>query len=584
MPRTAVDVDLRARDRTRAAFASAQRGLDGLIGKGGRLAGLFGRAGPIGAGVASIGIAAGLAVRALVQVVDQLDSVDKASKRVGVSAEELQALRLAAQLGGAEVRQTDIALQRFSRRIGEIASLGKGELLPTFEKMNIRVRNLDGTMRSNVDILDEYVEKIKEMGSSQEQTAAIFKGFDSEGVRFGRALVESGTRVRDLTEAFREQGLIIEGRYVQQAAAARDAMTLLAAQWKVAGTELLVQFLPALQASIPFLRTMAREVARIANNLGDLFDTRPNEALLDELEELIPQMLERQRLAKSFERSDPERSARYAETAAKLEARIAEVLKLVAEARAATDEAVLQQANALGGADPTVLELAEAQLRAEEKSLAVRRALLELKRERKLVTEEEYLLELRKLEGAKAQAAVEKTVGELARARVDAALKEERVQRAVNAIYAERARAMFDIGELTREQIERLRKVFGAGEEAAEQDGEAIARKERILELTEGVADALAGFSDSTEGWLRLLGQALRLWRRFEFGGGFPSGGLFGSGGGLSVPTALPPSGATNYYTTSVNLSGVDYGADFAAQVDAQAPRIAAAVREAVGA
>lgn len=572
MPRTAVDVDLRARDRTRAAFVSAQRGLDGLIGRGGRLAGLFSRAGPIGAGVASVGIAAGLVVKALVDVVDELDEIDKASKRVGVSAEELQSLRLAAQLGGAEIRQTDIALQRFSRRIGEVAK-GTGELLPTFERMNIQVRNVDGSMRSNVDILDEYVRKVREMGSTQEQTAAIFKAFDSEGVRFGRALVENELRVRELTDAFREQGLVISERYVRQAADAKDAMTLLNAQWKVAVSELLIQFLPALQATIPALRDLATHVVSTANAIADMFDTRPNEALLDEIEELTGKLLTLERIA-NREGFTPS-AERLAEIEA-LRAKLAELIARLNEAREKANETVLAQAAALGGADPTIRELAEAALRAEEKNRNVQREILEMKLARNLIGKEEYELALRRLEGAKQAAAVEKTVEELARERLDAARKEELIQAAMNKILAERASILFNIGELTREQIERLKEVFGAGKDSNEQDDEAISKKERILELAQGLADVLAGFTDSTEGWLRALGQVFRLWQSFEFGGESPGGvtGAADAAGRVFFPRTPvgTPAGAT--VTNNLIFQGTDYGADFRARVDADAPYI----------
>ena len=570
MPRTAVNVDLRARDRTKAAFASAQRGLDGLLGRGNRLAGLFSRAGPIGAGIASIGIAAGLAVRALVKVVDELDNIDKASKRVGVSAEELQALRLAAQLGGAEINQTDIALQRFSRRLGEAAQ-GSGELLGTLERMNIRVRGSDGALRSNVDVLDEYVEKVREMGSTQEQTLAIFKAFDSEGVRFGRALVENERRVSELTDAFREQGLVIEGRYVRQAAAAKDALTLLNAQWKVATTELLIQFLPALQSTIPVLQGLAREVAKLANSLGDLFDVRPNEELLDEIESLTAVVEARRRLVN---REGARPSAAYLAELASLEARLAGLVAELDKKREAANDAVLKQAAAFGGADPTIRELAEAQLRAEEKSLAVRRELLRLKREQKLITEEEYQLELRKLAGAAEQAKVEKTIEEIARDRLDAAAKEEAVQREINRILAERAKVFIDIGNLTQEQLDRLREIFGSAEDAGELDQQAISRKEKILELTRGIADALAGFTDSTEGWLRLIGQALRLWQQFEFGGsgGTLGGTLGGILGPVQTPGGSPPVGNTTNNT--LIFQGSDFAANFREQVNAQAPYI----------
>ena len=88
-----------------------------------------------------------------------IDRIGKVSKVTGVAAETLQKFGFAAELAGVSVDQAQVALRRFSRRLGE-AQRNTGELAPTLRRLGIDVRNADGSFRSAEEVLFDLSDAI----------------------------------------------------------------------------------------------------------------------------------------------------------------------------------------------------------------------------------------------------------------------------------------------------------------------------------------------------------------------------------------------------------------------------------------
>jgi len=140
------------------------------------------------------------------------DAIAKTADKVGVSVEALQELRFAAeQAAGVTGDTLDMALQRFSRRLGEAAQ-GSGELAGTLKQYGIDARNADGNTRAVTDVLGELADKIKNAESSQEKLRISFKAFDSEGAALVNLMnLGSDGLARYRNEAQRAGAVLNEG-------------------------------------------------------------------------------------------------------------------------------------------------------------------------------------------------------------------------------------------------------------------------------------------------------------------------------------------------------------------------------------
>jgi hypothetical protein len=151
------------------------------------------------------------------------DSIDKVSQKVGVSAEELQELRFAASQSGVDVRQLDMGIQRFARRMGEAAK-GTGELLKTTQELGIVFKNADGTNKSTVELLEQYAEAVGRATTQQEKLRLAFKAFDSEGAALVNLIGNGSAAMKEFAAEARRAGIIMGEGTVKAAANLTDEM------------------------------------------------------------------------------------------------------------------------------------------------------------------------------------------------------------------------------------------------------------------------------------------------------------------------------------------------------------------------
>lgn len=149
-----------------------------------------------------------------VRAVKDLGQLANAADRVGVSAEQLQELRFAGEEVGIAINQTDLAIQRFVRRIAE-ARQGTGELKGTLSEYNIELKNADGTARDSVEVLKDLADATMGASDESEQLRIAFKAFDSEGAAFVNVMRRGSAGIDEFIRQANELGLVIDGDVVR---------------------------------------------------------------------------------------------------------------------------------------------------------------------------------------------------------------------------------------------------------------------------------------------------------------------------------------------------------------------------------
>ena len=219
--------ELSARDRTKAALRSFKKG---LAGAGKSLLSLK-------SGL--VGLAAGLgAIRFAQATKDALNfgaQLEITSQKIGVTVESLQAFRIAAEsAAGVQSNVMDMALQRFSRRVGE-AQKNTGELKGSLQELGIDLKNADGSFKSVEEVLFEYADGVAAAGNASEQLLFAFKAFDSEGAVLVGILKEGGAALRDQYNKALESGAILTRGAAMQS---KVLNAELAVQGKIISTQL----------------------------------------------------------------------------------------------------------------------------------------------------------------------------------------------------------------------------------------------------------------------------------------------------------------------------------------------------------
>ncbi|MBC2601762.1 phage tail tape measure protein [Puniceicoccus vermicola] len=169
------------------------------------------------------GAAAGFAVGKLGDLVDYMDRIGKKADTIGITTDALQELRAAGlKKAGIEAGTTDMALQRFNRRLAE-ARNGSGEAKKAFAEMGIELRDREGNAKSFDDILYEVADGLRDTREESDRLRLAFKFFDSEGAAFVNVLEDGSKSLRKLRNDMSE--LSIESEMIKDAEELKDQLT-----------------------------------------------------------------------------------------------------------------------------------------------------------------------------------------------------------------------------------------------------------------------------------------------------------------------------------------------------------------------
>jgi len=175
---------------------------------------------------------------------ESLDRIVKVSQRIGLVPQALRELRFAAQQSGVDARTLDMALQRMTRRIGELAKMGRGEAKPALEALGLTVRDFIGLRP------DEQFEKVADALASvedrSERLSLAFKFFDSEGTAVLQMMQRGSAGVRDLREEYRRLAGVFTEEDFGRVTEFNDALNKIATAFRSIKERIVVETAPAL--------------------------------------------------------------------------------------------------------------------------------------------------------------------------------------------------------------------------------------------------------------------------------------------------------------------------------------------------
>jgi len=174
-----------------------------------------------GFGAAFAAIDAGVSVRGLQSVTksafDMAEQLQDTADMLGLTAEQLQVLRFAAEKTGVSQRTLDLGIQRFTRRLAD-AREGTGELKKTLEQYDVALTNSDGTARSSRAVLDDLADVIASVEDPAERLRIAFQAFDSEGAALVNTLSEGRSGLAAYGTELRALGGVMSNDVVKRAA------------------------------------------------------------------------------------------------------------------------------------------------------------------------------------------------------------------------------------------------------------------------------------------------------------------------------------------------------------------------------
>lgn len=197
---------------------------------------------------------------------DYADQLAKTSQKVGVSTETLSAYAYAAELAGVNFEQLQKSLIFLSK--GSVdAARGIGESKDAFDAMGITVKNTDGTLKSNSQLLEEVADKFATYKDSAEKTALAVKIFGKAGADMIPLLNGGRDAIKEASDEAEKFGIIIGSDFAKRAETVNDNFTRISK----AGQGLSLMLAETLLPKLERLTTVMVEAAKEGGILKALF-------------------------------------------------------------------------------------------------------------------------------------------------------------------------------------------------------------------------------------------------------------------------------------------------------------------------
>tara|TARA_B100000768_G_scaffold172980_1_gene181767 strand:+ start:4939 stop:6765 length:1827 start_codon:yes stop_codon:yes gene_type:complete len=204
------------------------------------------------------------------------DEMAKMSRAIGVSVEELSALRHAASLGGLEATQLDKAVQKLAINMADM-SRGVGLAKDVFEKHNISVANADGELRTVMEVMSDVADVTAGMTNATEKADLAYKLFGARGAKMINMLEGGADGMRAAMKEAEMLGLVMSSETAKGVEDANDSFTRLSAFMSSTFAQTVGALAPAIRsmtdALIEFITLKVSEtdggIAAIASSMAN---------------------------------------------------------------------------------------------------------------------------------------------------------------------------------------------------------------------------------------------------------------------------------------------------------------------------
>lgn len=158
--------------------------------------------------------------------IDAQDELFKMSQKIGIATDELSKLKYAAKLADVDTAQLQTGLVKLSKGMGE-AARGTGEAYNAFTAMGVSVKNTDGTLKSNSQLLAEVADKFAGYEDGASKTALAVAIFGRSGADLIPLLNAGREGLKDAGDELARFGGVVMPEAAKQSEIFNDNITKL---------------------------------------------------------------------------------------------------------------------------------------------------------------------------------------------------------------------------------------------------------------------------------------------------------------------------------------------------------------------
>src|SRR5690606_24253712 len=194
---------------------------------------------------------------ALKQAASYANEAKAVAGQTGIAVESIQALSYAVQQSDGDIGLLNTGLRALARRSAEAAQ-GNRTFAKYFERLGVRVQNLDGSMRPLEDILMDVADAVQALGSESEASAALMGLMGDAGRQLVPFMRQGSAGIRELMREARSLGLVMDREAVYRLSALSDQLNRTRLGLGAISREWALTFLPVAERIVSRIDSIVR--------------------------------------------------------------------------------------------------------------------------------------------------------------------------------------------------------------------------------------------------------------------------------------------------------------------------------------
>lgn len=215
-----------------------------------------------GLSLAAAGVVTALGGAAL-STVRMSDDLNYLAQQTGFTTDELQMMQYAADRVDVSLEDITGAATRLKRQMGSTSS----EIVSTWNRLGVSVRNANGELRSSTEVFWETVQALGEIENETERDTVAMQLFGRSADQLAGIIDDGGAALRTYGQEARNAGLILSGDTLNGLNEVNDKLDKLKAEMQaviaVNGAKVVEAFLPLIDSASKGLTSLVQKVAEM---------------------------------------------------------------------------------------------------------------------------------------------------------------------------------------------------------------------------------------------------------------------------------------------------------------------------------
>ena len=214
------------------------------------------------------------------------DNIDKESQKLGISAENYQALSYAMERSGSSIEDIGKGMVNINKNLADVENGVKGAG-KSFDELGVSLKNADGSMKSSEQVLFDSIDALADMENETQRNALAQQIFGKSYQELAPMLNSGSDDLHELMQEAKDYGMVMSDEAVSASAQFQDSLTKMQGTLNGVKNNMIGEFLPG-------LTTLTNGFSALVNGEEYASDMIKGgvESIISSISEMIPQVTE----------------------------------------------------------------------------------------------------------------------------------------------------------------------------------------------------------------------------------------------------------------------------------------------------